>query len=549
MNVRAIPPAQRLSRRVKLTVLAVVVAVTGSVVTATAWGDESGPGDVVPLDRVVPAPVSVKANEGQSFELESDAAIHATAGSKDAKAAADLLAGLLRKPTGFELPVQSAEPGAETSGIALVLGGAGTGKNPGAYKLDVSDDSVTIRANKREGLFNGVATLRQLLPVQVESPEVKEVAWKVQGGQIVDQPRYGYRSAMVDVARNFMPAEGVKRYIDQLSRYKINKLQLHLADDQGWRVEIKSWPKAAEIGGSSGINGLSKGHYTQDQFKDIVKYAWARGITIVPAVEGPDHMHAALASYAKLNCDGKAPKVYEGYIKSEEGLMCIKDADTYAFLDDAIGELAKMTPNSEYIQIGGDETQGRKAADLKYYFKKVKAIAAKHGKKVLGWGEAANSLAPKDTAIQYWASGINDKELITAAKGGAKFVMTPSKHSYLDMKYNKAKPEYPVGNTWAGTISIKQAYEWSPDKLLKGLPASSIQGIEAPLWTETVFGPDQFENLAFPRLLAVAEVGWSPEKAQDWKSFEQRLAAQGPRLREARVNYYLSPEINWPDGS
>jgi hexosaminidase len=535
---------------VRVLILAGLVAATGGLVTAAAWGGPAHKGghrQALTYDQILPAPVSVDTSR-QVFRLDEDAAVYTGGDAAGAKAAADFLAGLLRKPTGYELPVRNLSSGEDPEGIALYLGGADSVKEKGGYKLQVTDDAVTIRANDRAGLFNGVETLRQLMPYEVDAGKQQSGPWYVQGGEVLDHPRYHYRGALLDVARNFQPVASVKRYIDTIARYKINYLHLHLADDQGWRVQIDARPKLTEIGGSSGVGGVSSGFYTKDEYKDIVQYASARGVTVVPEIEGPDHMHAALASYAELNCDGVAPPVYTGFLKSDDGLLCIDKDVTYTFLDQVIGELAEMTPGP-YIQIGGDETQGRSAEDLQHYMQKVNALVEKHGKKVFGWSEAAGHADDSNSMIEFWAAGVADQQVLDAAESGAQIVMAPSKHAYLDAKYTENVPEYPHGMTWRGTTDVKDSYDWQPDGLLEGLAGTSIAGVEATNFTETTFGIRQVEMLAFPRLLSVADIGWAPKSSHDWAGFEKRLAAQGPRLRLSGVNYYRAPGVDWVFGS
>ncbi|WP_055496751.1 beta-N-acetylhexosaminidase [Streptomyces albus] len=549
MNASESPPRRRRSRRTKSMVVAVVLAVTGSLVYATtSQGRPSGTEGTVPLGTVVPQPVKVSTDEGVAFDLEADDAIYASQGSASAKAAAEFLAGLLRKPTGYALPVRSLSPGDDPEGIVLSLGGKNAVTKKEGYQLDIDSGSVRIRADDRGGLFNGVATLRQLLPVKVERQQKMAGPWRVQGGRISDAPRYGYRGAMLDVGRHFMPVKNVKKYIDTIARYKVNNLHLHLTDDQGWRIAVKSWPKLTEIGGKTGVGGMLGGYFTQADYKDIVQYAAARGITVIPEIDGPNHAHAALASYAELNCDGKALEPYTGFAQSPDGNLCVDKDITYKFLDDVIGELADLTPGP-YIAIGGDETQNRSKAEMDTYFGKVNKIVKKHGKKPYGWMESAGSMPKKGSLSEYWAPGISDDELIAAGKAGGKVVLAPSSKAYLDMKYTEDYPEYPVGQTWGGTVTVEQSYDWNPDTHLKGLPAKAVAGVEAPMFTETLFGIHQVEDLAFPRMLAIAEIGWAKESSHDWKTFAPRLAAQGPRLREARVNYYLDPGVPWPMGS
>ncbi|THA26335.1 hypothetical protein E4198_18035 [Streptomyces sp. RKND-216] len=510
-----------------------------------------GPSDGGAASRiaVVPQPVSVQPDAGAAYELTAGDAVHASAGSRAAQDAAGFLAELLRTPTGFPLPVREVPAGEESpGGVALLLDEADTATDPGSYTVDVTPRGVTIRAGEREGLFNGVATLRQLLPVRIDSPErVEGCPWRIPGGRVIDRPRYVYRGAMLDVARNFMPPVDVKRYIDSLARYKINHLHLHLTDDQGWRIEITSRPELTATGGGSGAGGISKGHYTQDEYRDLVAHAWSRGITVVPEIEGPNHAHAALASYGELSEDGTAPPLHVGYGPSQQGLA-IQGEETYALLDDVIREVAAMTPGP-YLHVGGDETDNRTPEDLAHYFGRIAQLVRKYGKQLIGWQESAAHLEPADTVTEFWVQGRNDEQVIAAAEGGAKVIVAPCEHAYLDMRYAPGKPEYPVGTDWAGTVDLRKSYAWQPEDLLDGLPAKAVMGVEAALWTEVVFGINQAELLAFPRLLAVAETGWSPAAAKDWDGFAERVAAQGPRLRQAGVNYYRTPEVRWPFGS
>ncbi|GAA2340411.1 beta-N-acetylhexosaminidase [Streptomyces kunmingensis] len=525
------------------------LAVTAILSTATASaGSPSGASGTEPLDRIVPQPAEVRTTPGVAFDLDPDGALYATAGSGDAKAAADFLAGLLRKPTGYALPVRGLSASAKPAGIVLALGGANSVTKPEGYQLQVTSRAVTISADDRQGLFNGVATLRQLLPVKADRQERMPGPWRIRGGVISDAPRYAYRGALLDVARHHLPDADVKKYIDTIARYKINYLHMHLIDDQGWRLQIKSWPELTTIGGSTGTGGILGGFYTQEQYKSIVDYAYARGVTVIPEIEGPIHMHSALASYAELNCDGKAPEPYTGWLNSEDGRLCLDSPVTYEFLDDVIGEIAALTPGP-YIHIGGDEAHDLSQAELDGHFEKVAKLVEKHGKKVFGWQEAAGSFDPATTMTEFWTTGINDEQVIAAGKAGGKVVMAPATNAYVDMKYTESYPEYPVGNAWAGTTTVADSYDWKPEEQLAGLPANSIAGVEAALFTETVFGINQAENLAFPRMLSIAEIGWAKASTHDWDTFKPRLAAQGPRLRESRVNYYPSPDVPWPLGS
>ena len=246
-------------------------------------------------------------------------------------------------------------------GISLLLSGAPASVGAQGYQLDITATSITVRANQPAGLFNGVQTLRQLLPVAAESTTVQTGPWLVPGGQIVDHPRFGYRGAMLDVARHFFPVAAIKAYIDQIALYKVNHLHLHLSDDQGWRIAIDSWPRLTTYGGGTSVGGGPGGYYTKADYTEIVNYAAIRHITIVPEIDMPGHTNAALASYAELNCNGEAPSLYTG-MKVGFSSLCVGRELTYKFIDDVIRELAALTPGP-YIHIGGDEASSTSDAD------------------------------------------------------------------------------------------------------------------------------------------------------------------------------------------
>jgi hexosaminidase len=318
-------------------------------------------------------------------------------------------------------------------------------------------------------------------------------------------------------------------------------LHLHLADDQGWRIEIKSWPRLATFGGSTEVGGGPGGFYTQDQYRDLVAYAASRHITIVPEIDMPGHTNAALASYAELNCDGVAPPLYTG-IDVGFSSLCVNKDITYKFLDDVLGELAAMTPGP-YLHIGTDEAQATTPADYLTFMGRVLPIVAKHGKIVTGWHQFAVANPPTSALPQFWGTENVDDDVAAAAARGNKIIMSPANKAYLDMKYNK---DTKLGLDWAGFIEVADAYGWDPGHYLQNVAESSIQGVEAPLWAETIVDSNDIEFLAFPRLPAIAELGWSPQSTHDWSSFRTRLATQGPRWDVLGINFFRSAQIPWP---
>ncbi|MEJ2857139.1 MULTISPECIES: family 20 glycosylhydrolase [unclassified Saccharothrix] len=485
------------------------------------------------LSEVVPAPVSVTPS-GSTYTLPSNATIYADPG---ASALAEQLAALLRPSTGYALPITTTP----ADGIALLLSGAPTHVGREGYQLDVTTSTVVLRAHTTAGLFNGVQTLRQLLPAKVEHRTVQTGPWTIPGGRVVDYPRFAYRGAMLDVARHFQPPAVVKRFIDHISLYKINHLHLHLTDDQGWRIAVDSWPRLATYGGSTQVGGGPGGYYTKADYTDIVAHAAARNVTIVPEFDMPGHTNAALASYAELNCNGVAPPLYTGTNVGFSSL-CVPKELTYTFVDDVLRELVALTP-SPYVHIGSDETAATSPVDFTTFINRVQPLVANKNRAVIGWHELGTTDHSPGRVVQYWGTGTSDSKVSSAVSRGAKVLMSPANKAYLDMKYNSSTP---IGLSWAGYIEVQDAYGWNPGTHLSGVPESAVLGVEAPLWSETVVTQAHIDHMTFPRLPAIAELGWSPWSTHDWTSFRTRLAAQGPRWDALGIAYYRSSQVPWP---
>ncbi|MEU9155527.1 beta-N-acetylhexosaminidase [Streptomyces sp. NPDC048417] len=514
--------------------LLLVAAAGAFTVGATPAAPRSVP---APLDRVVPAPASVRA-AGAPYRITRDTAIRVD-GPREVRRVAEYLADLLRPPTGYRLPLTTHG----TSGIRLRLADGPFGAE--GYRLDSGRDGVTLTAAEPAGLFHGVQTLRQLLPAAVEKDTVQPGPWLVAGGTVTDRPRYAYRGAMLDVSRHFFTVAQVERYIDELALYKINELHLHLSDDQGWRIAIDSWPRLAAYGGSTQVGGGEGGHYTKAQYEEIVRYAASRYLEVVPEIDMPGHTNAALASYADLNCDGTAPPLYTG---TEVGFssLCASKQVTYAFAADVIRELAALTPG-RYLHIGGDEAHSTSHDDYVAFMDRVQPLVAKYGKTVIGWHQLTGAHPAKGAIAQYW--GLDDTsadekaQVVKAAQNGTGLILSPADRVYLDMKYDA---DTPLGQDWAGLVEVRRSYDWDPGDYLAGAPSSAIRGVEAPLWTETVVTGADIDYMAFPRLPGVAELGWSPAATHDWDAYKVRLAAQAPRWDSLGIGYYRSPQVPWP---
>lgn len=494
----------------------------------------------VSFSSVVPAPVSSTPASGVTYTVTAATTIYTEPGSAAAADIAGQLATILRRSTGYPLPVAGAPAPQPSDGIALLLSGAPATVGAEGYQLDVTAASIAVRANQPAGLFAGVQTLRQLLPPAADSATVQPGPWPVPGGTVVDYPRFTHRGAMLDVARHFFPVATVERYIDEIALYKVNVLHLHLSDDQGWRIAINSWPNLAVYGGSTAVGGDPGGYYAQSDYQQLVAYAAARYVTIVPEIDMPGHVNAALASYAELNCDGVAPPLYTG---TDVGFssLCTSKEITYKFVDDVVRELAALTPG-QYLHVGGDEANATQPADYAAFMNRVQKIVADHGKSVQAWHQIVNATPLPSTVAQFWDTTRDVPEVAAAAAKGTKLVMSPANKAYLDMKYTESTP---LGQDWAGLIEVKDAYSWDPGNWVNGVKASSVLGAEAPLWTETIVTIKDIEYMAFPRLPTIAELNWSPTSTHDWGAFRRRLGAQGPRLTAQNINFYRSPQVPW----
>ncbi|MBM7490263.1 hexosaminidase [Micromonospora luteifusca] len=491
------------------------------------------------LTDVVPAPQQVQPDPTEDWVLPAEAVIVATA-DPAALAVAAHLAELLRPATGYPLPVADTTTPDPADGIALVLDETDDLGAEG-YRLDITTNGVRVTAGTATGLFYGVQTLRQLLPPAIESPVPVSEHWALPGGSITDAPRFPYRGAMLDVARHFFAVEDVLRVIEHLARYKLNHLHLHLTDDQGWRIAVDSWPKLTGVGATTEVGGGPGGHYTKADYRRIVSYAAARHITVVPEIDLPGHTNSALVAYPELAPDKIAPPPYTG---TEVGFSYVDPADerTYDFIADVLGEVAALTPGP-WLHIGGDEAFKVKGEVYTGFVERAQRIVAGLGKTVVGWHQLAPAGHLDGRVLQWWGTNGEDPTTADAVRRGARLILSPGNHAYLDMKY---APDTPIGHDWAGLIDVRKAYDWDPGTHLADVPAEAVLGVEAPLWTESVTSLADIELLLLPRLPAIAELGWSPRATHDWAGFRDRLAAHGPRWARAGTTFHRAPEIPWP---
>ncbi|MBS1905556.1 MAG: beta-N-acetylhexosaminidase [Actinobacteria bacterium] len=508
--------------------------------------------DAPPL---VPFPASVQLGQG-SVPLRSVRL------SGDPDAVALLRSDLESLPGGAPLDDEG------TTRVALTVDPR-TGSAEG-YALDAADDGIRITGHDAAGLYYGTRTLLQLL--RRESGGAGSGFWSVPEVRIEDAPRFGYRGVMLDVARHFFGVADVKRWIDRAVGLKYNHLHLHLTDDQGWRIQIEAWPQLTGAGSGGDATG-SGGFYTKDDLREIVAYAAARHLTVVPEIDLPGHTHAIGLGYPDLV---EEPTITEANVTEAAALhqplpvhgehyagwgvghssVKIHDERTYDLIRDVLLEVAALTPGP-YLHIGGDECLGTSAADFALFFARAGRLAAATGKTPLAWHEAgAVEDLPAGMIGQYWGSAEPQDDHAAHARrfverGGA-LILSPSDRAYLDMK---PRPDHPRGLAWAGIVPLRTSYDWDPETLLDGVPASAILGIEAPLWTESVTTIAEADSLAFPRIAAQAEIGWSAQNGSErsWESFRARVArlipaweASGIAVDRAAID---DPSATPPDGA
>lgn len=478
--------------------------------------------------NLIPKPVSMTAS-GQTFVITEKTVIYVGEKSESALKAAQTFSDKLRDITGHSLKIvqKNKVPG---KGIYIGITEDSELGDEG-YAITIGEKLMSIKSQSYDGLIYGIQTLKQILPI--EPTQNLSIAT----GTIRDYPYFSYRSIMLDVSRHFFQVDEVKRFIDHLAMFKINHLHLHLSDDQGWRIEIKSWPNLTAHGGSTEVGGGPGGYYTQEQYSELVKYAQERGITIVPEIDMPGHTNAALASYAELNCSGKATKLYTG---TDVGFstLCTKNEITYQFIDDVVREISALTPGP-FFHIGGDESHVTKMEDYIPFVNRVQQIVAKYGKKAIGWDEIANTTLLPGTTAQFWSNHENGQKALAK---GAKILMSPANKAYLDMQYDSTSR---FGLHWAAYIEVETAYNWNPEQMLPGITKDQILGVEAPLWSETIANINEVEYLLFPRLPGYAEIGWTAPSNRNWEDYKIRLATYGRIFEKEGINYYKSPQIPW----
>ncbi|MFR0835510.1 MAG: beta-N-acetylhexosaminidase [Barnesiella sp.] len=506
---------------------------------------------------IIPKPVQVTYQKGD-FIFSGNIAVKVRTIKPDYKKAADFLIDYTNR-TGAVTLVYAPE---DAKGKSIVFD---TDQNikPEGYSLNISPEQITILSSDEAGAFYAVQTLRQLLPVECEKKIYnKNIHMKVPAGIIKDEPRFTHRGFMIDAGRYFFPADYVKKQIDIMALNKLNRLQLHLTDDQGWRIEIKSHPELTKIGAWRketliGHKNIKPHHYdgkphggfyTQEELKEIVKYASDRFIEVIPEIEMPGHAQAVLATYPQLACK---PDKYEvsciwGVHKN---VLCTKEA-TFRFLEDVLTEVFTIFP-SNYIHIGGDECpkdrwkecptcqNNIKKLGLKdehelqsYFISRMEKFINSHGKKIIGWDEILEGgLAPNATVMSWRGEAGGVK----AAEMEHPVIMTPRNICYLDYYQSQDKENEPLAI--GGYVPLDSVYLYNPVAAIKNEYQKYVMGVQGNLWTEYISTSEHAEYMTYPRLIALAEVNWTPIDHKDYNDFLKRLSKQIKRLDELDVNY------------
>ena len=508
--------------------------------------------------NLIPVPAKMKINTGQ-FVLDSNTAIVLSSDNQEMQNAVAVFSNLLRRAAGFRLQATAAP----VSSNAIVCKISPSISNDEGYKLSVQKDLIVVEAKTPQGIFYGMQTLRQLLPFQIERPYLSNISWTVPCVVIEDEPRFVHRGLMLDVCRHFMSKEFVYKFIDMLAYHKMNTLHWHLTEDQGWRIEIKKYPKLTQTGAFRNRtlegryvssdkrkwdNTRYGGFYTQEDIKDVVAYAQKRFVTVIPEIEMPGHAIAALTAYPELSCTG-GPFEVEGLWGVFNDIYCPKE-ETFTFLENVLSEVIGLFP-SEYIHIGGDEAPKLrwkncahcqeliKKEGLKdehelqsYFIKRIEKFVESKGRRIIGWDEILEGgLAPNATVMSWRgeAGGIE------AAKQSHDVIMTPNSYLYLDY-YQSDPKNQPLAI--GGFLPLWKVYSYNPmPESLTPAEAKHILGIQGNIWTEYIPDSKQVEYMALPRGAAVAEIGWSPESKRNYADFKQRMIQQFKRYDGIGWNY------------
>jgi len=513
---------------------------------------------------IVPWPQKVALQAG-AFKLSPDTRVYVDSASRES---GKFLTERLRLSTGYPLisRMKFLSGAGIKGGILLTTRDANTNLGAEGYELAVAPDSVVIRAPAQAGMFYGVQTLFQLLPPEIFSTNVvTNVDWQMPCVHIEDWPRFKWRGLMLDVSRHFFSKSEVETLLDAMALHKLNVFHWHLTDDQGWRIDIKKYPKLTRTGawrsgvgfgldpGSTtayGPDGRYGGFYTPADIREVVKYAAARHITIVPEIEMPGHATAALAAYPQFSCTG-GPFTIPLTAGIFNGIYNPANEQTFKFLDDVLTEVFQLFPG-KYVHVGGDEVpkdtwknspacqalmqqEGLKNEEelQSWFIRRIEKFVSAHGRTMIGWSEILQGGLAQNATVMDWIGGAKE-----AASAGHDVVMSPTAYCYLDFCQSSNRVAEPKAATWGGPLTLRKVYSFDP--MPTNLPPqlqSHILGTQGNLWTEWVPNLKHAEYMIFPRECAIAEITWSSKSSHNRDDFMRRLQIHAQRLDELGINY------------
>ncbi len=511
--------------------------------------------------NIIPWPQHIEVKQGK-FALSNGMAIGCN--TPEAKAVAEFFAEKINRSTGYNIKAGS------KGQIELLIDSTATDNDEG-YNLDITPQGVTVTARTAQGLFYGMQSFMQMLPAEIENPaKTKGIAWEAQAASIQDAPRFAYRGTMIDASRHFIEVEDIKKQLDVFALFKINRLHWHLTDDQGWRIEIKQYPKLTETGARrTEAEGYEhKGYYTQEEVKEIVNYAAERFITVIPEIELPGHAMAAIAAYPELSCKGEKhdPRIIWGV---EDIVLCAGKEEPFELFANVIREIAPLFPG-EYIHIGGDEcpktswkecqlcqkrikdeqlnADSKHTAEEKlqsYFVQRMEKVVNECGKKMIGWDEILEGGLAETATVMSWRG---EEGGIKSAMMNHDVIMAPAGNGlYLDLYQGDSKAE-PVAIYGTTLLSKTYAYDPVPDTLKATGKEHHIIGVQANVWAEYFYSLEQREYMTYPRLLALAEIGWTETDKKDYNDFCRRIDNACVRLDAHGINYHI-PLPEQPNGS
>ena len=533
-------------------------------VTLLLWAVSTGLAAAADAPAIIPQPQHLELRPGE-FMLTPATRIYADYRSRGT---ARVLAARLGTATGYPLT-----PAAKLFGSGPIPGAiylttrlANTNLGPEGYELTVTPDAVVIRAPTQAGLFYGGQTLLQLLPPAIFSPgPVTNVLWQIPCVQIQDWPRFAWRGFMLDVSRHFFTKAEVETLLDAMALHKLNTFHWHLTDDHGWRIEIKACPKLTAVGAwragvgfgyasnstaAYGPDGRYGGFYTQDDIREVVKYATARHITIVPEIEMPGHSLAALTAYPEYSCTGGpfTPAMTGGVFN---GIYDPAKEETFQFLAGVLAEVSQLFPGP-YIHVGGDEVpkdtwknsadcqalmrrEGLKNEDelQSWFMRRIEKIVNARGRRMIGWSEILQGGLAQNATVMDWIGGAKE-----AATAGHDVVMTPTSNCYFDFYQSTNHATEPKAAAWGAPLTLEKMYDYEP--MPANVPPAlqfHILGTQGNLWTEQIPNFKHVEYMTFPRACALAEVTWSAKDARDFPDFARRLRLQCQRFDQLGINY------------